>query len=294
MNQSLIKQKPWMKLVGMFFVLALLVCFAGVGQASAEDQIVFKYDGGDAETYTRTYITNNFSSSQQIYSTVNNWPTKKFYVNDGVGLSNLILHYLNRISADIDDVEKITVKATDNLTKTFTKQELLNDNRYYYPNIMTDDPSNAQARDTIIALESAQGTDFGDLNQDDGLKLVMGQRAITEQSNPWMVKYVCEINLVTTAPTSWTSPTASPGTSTVTAGTQVTLNHPSINGVKIYYTTDGSTPTVNSTMYNISATYYQPELNVPITINQTTTVKAIAIGPGYTDSSVASYTYTVQ
>jgi len=64
--------------------------------------------------------------------------------------------------------------------------------------------------------------------------------------------------------------------------------------VKIYYTTDSSTPDVNSTMYNVSATYYQPQLNVPITINQTTTIKAIAIGPGKTDSDVATWTYTVE
>ncbi|MEN6325442.1 MAG: FN3 associated domain-containing protein [Syntrophomonas sp.] len=288
------KQKPWLRLMGVFFVLAILVGFANIGPAFAEDQIVFKLNGGDAVTYTRTDITNDFTSSQQLYSAKNNWPTKKFYVTDGVELSDLVLDYLDGISGNINNVKQITVKATDNLTKTFTKQELLSESRYYYPNIMTDDPSGAQARDTIIALESAESSDFGDLSQSDGLRLIMGQRAITEQNNPWFVKYVGEINLITTTPDQWTVPTASPSPGIVAAGTEVTLNHSTINGVKIYYTTDGSTPTVNSTMYNVSATYYQPELNVPITINQTTTIKAIAIGPGKTNSNVATFTYTVQ
>lgn len=288
------KAKPWMRLFGVAFILMVLVCFASVGQASATDQIVFKLDGSDEVTYTRTDLTNNFTSSQQLYSTVNNWPTKKFYVTDGVALLELVSDYLDFISGDIDEINLITVKATDNLAKTFTKQELLNESRYYYPNIMTDDSGNATPRATVIALESAESANFGDLSQRDGLRLVMGQRAITEQSNPWMIKNVCEINLITTEISQWLKPTASPETSTVQAGTQVTLNHESINGVKIYYTTDNSTPTVNSAMYNKSATYYQPDLNVPITINQTTTIKAIAIGPGKANSEVASFTYTVR
>ena len=53
------------------------------------------------------------------------------------------------------------------------------------------------------------------------------------------------------------------------------------DNASIYYTTDGSTPSTSSTLYTS-----------PITINQTTTVKAIAIAEGYTNSSVATATYT--
>lgn len=49
----------------------------------------------------------------------------------------------------------------------------------------------------------------------------------------------------------------------------------------IYYTTDGTTPTTSSTLYT-----------VPITLSQTTTVKAIATAPGYANSMVTSATYT--
>jgi hypothetical protein len=52
-------------------------------------------------------------------------------------------------------------------------------------------------------------------------------------------------------------------------------------GSSIYYTTDGTTPTDASTLYT-----------APIAISQTTTVKAIAVAAGYSNSLVASATYT--
>ena len=53
-------------------------------------------------------------------------------------------------------------------------------------------------------------------------------------------------------------------------------------GVTIYYTTDGSTPTTGSTQYTGSA----------IPVIHTTTIKAIAVAPGWSQSPVASATYT--
>jgi glucosylceramidase len=63
--------------------------------------------------------------------------------------------------------------------------------------------------------------------------------------------------------------------------TQITLTDKTA-GSTIYYTTDGSTPTVSSTPYA-----------GPVTVSATTTVKAIAAASGFSTSAVASATYTV-
>jgi len=52
--------------------------------------------------------------------------------------------------------------------------------------------------------------------------------------------------------------------------------------VTIYYTTDGSTPTPSSAQY----------MGLPIAIVPTTTLKAIAVRSGWSQSAVASATYT--
>jgi hypothetical protein len=72
----------------------------------------------------------------------------------------------------------------------------------------------------------------------------------------------------------------------VAAGTYSSVQTVSISdttaGVTIYFTTDGSTPTIGSTVYS-----------VPITVSVTETIKAIAVVSGYSNSPVASAKYTI-
>ena len=70
------------------------------------------------------------------------------------------------------------------------------------------------------------------------------------------------------------------GETQFTESTQVTMSAES--GAEIRYTLDGSTPTAESTLYS-----------APVTLSETTTVKAIAIKDGVS-STVTSRTYTKQ
>ncbi len=69
---------------------------------------------------------------------------------------------------------------------------------------------------------------------------------------------------------------------TYTSAQSVKLSDTTV-GAKIYYTTDGTTtPTDKSTLYT-----------APISVGQTTTIKAVAVAAGFANSAVATATYTI-
>ena len=77
------------------------------------------------------------------------------------------------------------------------------------------------------------------------------------------------------------TPTFSPAGGEYSAAQSVTLSC-STSGATIYYTTDGTTPSTSSTVYNGA-----------IAVSSTTTIKAIAAASGYSNSDVATATYTI-
>jgi hypothetical protein len=77
------------------------------------------------------------------------------------------------------------------------------------------------------------------------------------------------------------TPVIGPNAGTYTSAQNVTIND-STSGATIYYTTDGTTPTSSSPVYSGS-----------FVVSGTTTVQAIAVASGYSNSAVASATYTV-
>ncbi|MGH8273442.1 MAG: choice-of-anchor tandem repeat GloVer-containing protein [Gammaproteobacteria bacterium] len=78
------------------------------------------------------------------------------------------------------------------------------------------------------------------------------------------------------------TPTFNPVGGSYKAAQSVTLSD-TTTGATIYYTTDGSTPTTDSTRYN-----------APISVSATETIKAIAASSGNQNSAVATATYTIK
>ncbi|MGM9840438.1 MAG: chitobiase/beta-hexosaminidase C-terminal domain-containing protein [Sodaliphilus sp.] len=76
------------------------------------------------------------------------------------------------------------------------------------------------------------------------------------------------------------APTFSPAGGAYDSEQSVTIS--AVEGAKIYYTTDKSVPTTSSTEYS-----------GPITVSETTTIRAIAVKEGYTNSEIAEATYTI-
>lgn len=105
----------------------------------------------------------------------------------------------------------------------------------------------------------------------------------TGEGGRWFVRNATQSNRVRKdaylKPDAVATPTASPNGSTFATDQTVILSC-ATEGAKIYYTTDGSTPTVSSTEYN-----------APITLTATTSLRAIAVKEGMVDSAVLTASY---
>ena len=91
------------------------------------------------------------------------------------------------------------------------------------------------------------------------------------------------------------APTANPTAGTYSENQSVALASSTV-GATIYYTTDGSEPTILSGVPSGTTKEYTAPIAVTGTEGQssTTTIKAIAVKNGMQDSSVEAFTYTIQ
>lgn len=262
----------------IFAVCIMLMAFTASALAmdGNAETLTIKGDGVSQEiTWTRAQLEALTEGiSQNVYSVANNFPTDKVMYRKGISLL-----YLLKQAGVKDTAQELKFISSDGYSRTFTYQELLKDVRYYF----AADGSKTKVPTIIAFTDSTKGFDS---TSDTELVLTMGQRVKGEQNNPWFVKYLGTIEVSTAAPQEWPQPTFSQTSGP--EGVSITLKHSNFDTVKMYYTLDGSDPTINSKLFNVSASYYQPALNQPIIINNRTEIRAVAIGAGKMDSAVAS------
>ncbi len=277
----------------------------GTSEPGGDVILTITGDGvGTSRTYTLAQLQ-GLGQYQHVYSAINTWPSKKWYVGKGVQLKDLLNSAGLKGSA-----KQVKFISRDGYTATLTVQELLRDKRYFFPQFKANDPNlghvpgspaGAEEVEPILALVSAEGTDNpGFMNDMDALLLMLGQRTVTEQNAHLFTKYVEKIEVLTSDPGSWDKPKADPGGGNVSPGTLVKLSNNNNDADKIHYTTDGSTPTLDSPVYNwIASRWWSSRageldsINQPVEIKKNTTIKAITIGPGKKNSDVAAFTYKV-
>ena len=76
------------------------------------------------------------------------------------------------------------------------------------------------------------------------------------------------------------NPTFSPGTGTYSSWRSVTISS-ATPGSRIYYTTNGSTPSTSSAT------------NLPVIVNKTTVIRAMAVASGFANSDISSATFSI-
>ena len=218
----------------------------------------------------------------QAYSTVNNWPTARFYAADGYKVESILAE-----AGVLETAQTITFRAADGYETSLTREQLLS-RQNYYPN-QTENDEGAQPVYPVIAYRWREGTNDISEARDDKPTLIIGQRDRFEQTNPVFVVGVAEMIVDFDPCESWPIAGGFPLPGPIAHGETVKLQHPNIGKVKLYYTLDGSTPTTESPMYNPSA--YQPELTKPIPITEPVVIKVLAVGYGKSDSEIAVLEY---
>ena len=284
----------------VFLCLAFMLCFAlsgcgdngaDVGQApqtDVEESIikVIGTDGSEQDVNLNELYSDKNNYFEHIYSTINNWPSKGCNAAKGIKIEAI-----PGLSPE-DDFTSVTFESGDGYRVTLTKEQLYCD-RFHYPNLENDEETGKEPVETIIAMEYKEGS--GDLSEAEADKpfLMLGQSNIQEHNTIAGVVDIATITISNEKAEQWAQPTAYPEPGVIYAGDKVKLEHSGAGAfAKMYYTTDGSDPTVNSTLYNPST--YQPELNAPIEITKDTVIKVLVSGYGKEDSEIATFEFKVK
>jgi len=226
---------------------------------------------------------------EHVYSTINNWPTAKFYAARGIRIDAVL-----KASGVLDTFQTVTFRSYDSYEVTFTREQLL-EPHYNFPGVHVSEsgPEGAETVFPILAYEFKDGTsDMSAIQPEDSFCLIIGQRNHKEHTNHAFVENLKEIIISAAPPEQWDMAGIFPVSGIIPAGETIKLQHPQFGLVKLFYTLDGTDPTELSVMYNPST--YQPELNKPIVFTEETTLKVLVSGFGKEASDIAVFDIKVQ
>lgn len=269
---------------------------AGTAVSEAADPVVLTVTGNGVNKTVQFTMADLQALPQEThtYSGYNHWPALKIFKDmTGPTLQSI----LDRAGLK-DNATLLKFRAGGAFAyKDYTKEQLLDTPRYYFPVGEEGDCSDwppvrseegKVSVPTILALNNADG------------RLCIGQVAPNEPQggNCAMIEAICTGGTIYVSIESldkWGTPyTNIPSGTTVVPGTLITLTYPdgTPDDTMIYYTLDGSEPTYGSYIYNISYPDFRPkEMNKPIPVNGDVTIKARLIGWGKSDGDVVTFCY---
>jgi len=270
--------RKWL-LVGIALLLALC-CVACSESATIGEVTPLEIVTPTATTTVTPDELHQFKIISDAYTSVNDWPSEKLYYALGISLKEVL--------ADIDRSDTlITFEGADGYHASLTAAQLFAP-RYTYVG------GEAKEVEPLLAYRMIESDDAAALKDAQHLTLptlIFGQENESEHTNPAFVEDIVRIE-ISDHIEQWSIPTIAEDATVIEAGETVKLLHPDFSKVKIYYTLDGSDPSIASTLYNPST--YQPQLNTPITLHTDTTLKAIVLGYGRQSSPIASFEIEVK
>jgi len=272
---------------------AVSVSAGGYAEALATQKIGLLCITGDGVrqevVFTRAELE-VMDQERTVFSATNDFPYDLFLAVEGVPLRSL----LERAGMK-PEARMIAFTGTDGYRAEFTVNELLQTKRYLFP-------AKTEAEPVIALKRVERSADFSKMNEQDTPVLCIGQRAQTEQTLLSFVRVLQVITVTTVSPGQWAGPEAKiidpvTGQKAATLGGVVKCGSEiALEGdpkTKIYYTTDGSEPDLDSKIYNAHGCGPLAGQHEQILIKADTTVKAKAVWPGKLDSETVAFSFTV-